>query len=302
MVILLNNRAIKYISLIVMVLFTLSISFILILSVTTEVFNSAGVPKLSEEDDGIRVPIVMYHSVLKKSKEMGKYVITPTEFESDLRYLKEHDYSSITMTELIEYVYNNTGLPSKPVILTFDDGNLNNYIYGKPLLEKYEMKAVISIVGVYTELFSKDPPPTKNPDYAFISWNQIKTMSDSGYFEIQNHTYSLHSINKNRYGIKKRKGESLENYKNIIISDIVQLQNKISESTGITPNTFSYPFGSVSKEAKAIVKELGFKASLSCVEGVNIINRNKTDVLFGLKRNNRPHGVSSEVFFKKICP
>jgi len=299
MVILLNFKAIKYISLVIVILFIFSLSFVLVLSVTTDGFDNT---HDDQTTNSIAVPIVMYHSIMKSSKEMGKYVITPTEFESDLKYLKSHRYSTITMTQLINYVNNNAVLPPKPVIITFDDGNLNNYIYGKPLLQEYEMRAVISIVGQYTEAFSKASVPTNNPDYAFVSWDQIKEMSQSGYFEIQNHTYNLHSINKSRYGIKRKKGESLESYQIMLTSDIDMLQDKLKEVTSKNPNTFTYPFGYANKESKDILKNLGFKATLSCVEGINIITRNNPDVLFGLKRKNRPHGVSSGTFFKNLCP
>jgi len=300
MVILINNKAIKYITLVIMILFIFSISFILVVSIPTDGFNDTQAGEIIK--DGIAVPIIMYHSIMKNSREMGKYVITPTEFENDLKYLKDHGYAAITMTELINYVYNNTELPPKPVIITFDDGNLNNYIYGKPLLQKYEMKAVISIIGNYTDAFSKSPPPTNDPKYAHVSWDQIKELNDSGYFEIQNHTYNLHSITKKRNGAKRRKGESLQSYQDMLISDIGILNDNISKVTGVTPNTFTYPFGSISKESKDILKKLGFKATLSCTEGVNIINKNKSDVLFGLKRKNRPHGISSTAFFTNFCP
>lgn len=293
-----GNKIMKYISLVVMVLFTLSL--IVVFSVTSDVFNEN--LEAGTDEDGIAVPIVMYHSIMKSSREMGKYVITPTEFSDDLLYLKSHGYNSITMTELINYVYYNARLPAKPVILTFDDGNLNNYTYGRPSLQKYGMKAVISVVGEYSEAFSSETPPTRDSDYAFVSWEQIKEISNSGYFEIQNHTYHLHSLNKGRYGIKRKSGESLESYCSMLSSDIGKLQDKLFEVTGIKPNTFAYPFGYANKESVDVLRQLGFKASLSCVEGVNIISRSNPDILFGLKRNNRPHGISSENFFRKICP
>ncbi len=293
-----NNKLTRYISLIIAVSFTLAICSILILSSATKAFTDVEGGQITE--DGIAVPIIMYHSILKNS-HLGKYVITPAEFEDDIRYLSEHNYNSITMTDLINYVYNNGDIPLKPVIITFDDGNLNNYLYGQPILEKYNMKAVISVIGSYTEAFSKEPYPTNDPPYAHVSWHQIKTMHDSGFFEIQNHSYSLHSINK-RNGAKRKKGESLESYRSMLTADIMTLQNKLKDTCGITPNTFTYPFGAISSESKEIIKELGFKASLSCLEGVNLINKDKEDVLFGLKRKNRPHGVSSEKFFKRFCP
>ncbi len=302
MILIISKKAKVYISLVIITLIIFFSSIGVLLSISKTVFNDTKTGSITE--DGIPVPIIMYHSILKKSPEMGKYVITPNEFENDLIYLKNHGYSTINMTDLINYVYNDGELPSKPVVITFDDGNLNNYIYGKPILQKYQMKAVISIVGKFSEQFSSTytstTPPTSNPDYAYASWEQIKEMSDSGYFEIQNHTYSLHST-KTRNGIKRIKGEPLEVYSNVLTSDIGMLQDKLTEVTGIRPNTFTYPFGSISKESKDILKNLGFKATLSCAEGINIINKNKEDALFRLKRNNRPHGISSENFFKKLC-
>ena len=288
----------KYISLILTVFFTLSLAGALVLSSSTDVFGDVQGGQITE--DGIALPIIMYHGVLKNS-HLGKYVITPSEFESDMKYLSNHNYTSITMTDLINYVYNDGDIPLKPVIITFDDGNLNNYLYGQPILQKYNMKAVLSVIGKYTEDFSKEPYPTNDPAYAHASWDQLRIMSESGYFEIQNHSYNLHSLNK-RNGAKRRKGESFENYRQVLIEDIVKLQDKLTQNCGITPNTFTYPYGAISKESKEIIKELGFKASLSCLEGVNLINKDEEDTLFGLKRKNRPHGVSSEQFFKKFCP
>lgn len=296
MIVLMNKKAKIYIAIVAAVLLVLSTSFIFVFSKATEVFSD------TEEKDAIAVPIVMYHSIMKKSPELGKYVITAAEFENDINYLKRHGYTSITMTELINYVYNNAILPQKPVIITFDDGNLNNYLYCKPILEKYGMKGVLSVIGKYSEAFSETPAPTSDPAYSHVSWDQIREINASGYFEIQNHTYNLHSITKRRNGAKRNKGESLDAYKAVLTQDVGKLQNKLKEVTGITPNTFTYPYGSISKESKDILKGMGFKATLSCTEGVNMVSRNQPEQLFGLKRKNRPHGISTETFFRKLCP
>ncbi len=293
-----NKKLIKYILLVIAVILILILPLALILSATTSVFDDA-LESLGKEN-GIRVPIVMYHGTVPKSKDLGKFVITPTELENDIKYLKDRGYTSITMTDLINYVYNDGELPSKPVMLTFDDGYYNNYIYATPILKNYDMKGVISVVGEFTEASTKIPE--NNVQYSYVTWEQIKNMSDSGIYEIQNHTYNLHKYGKRRYGAKKNRGESIEAYKNLLYSDVGLLQQKLKESAGIEPNTFTYPFGYMCSDSVPILKEMGFKATLSCSEGVNIINKNKKDILYGLKRKNRPHGVSTESFFKKFCP
>lgn len=251
----------------------------------------------SFEEKGISLPIVMYHSILKDTSRSGKYIITPSTLEEDLKYIASLGYDTITMTDLISYVYDNSPLPEKPIIITFDDGHYNNLGYAVPLLKKYNMKAVISIVGRYTDTFSETDEANLN--YSYLRWKDIKELIDSGIIEFQNHTYNLHSESSGRKGCSKKSYESEENYRKILFDDINCLQEKFQKNTNYTPNTFTYPFGSISKASIPIIKDLGFKASLSCATGVNNITKNP-DCLYCLKRNNRPSGVSTYDFFKKI--
>ena len=96
-----------------------------------------------EREEGVEVPVVMYHSVLKDEKYHGKYVISPAEFENDLQYLEAHGYTTILIQDLINYTKGGE-LPEKPVLLTFDDGYYNNYLYAFELAKQYQCKFVIS--------------------------------------------------------------------------------------------------------------------------------------------------------------
>lgn len=88
-------------------------------------------------------------------------------------------------------------------MLTFDDGYYNNYYYALPLLEKYNCKAVISPIASVSEKFTetKDISVT----YGHITFDDMKEMSDSGYVEIQNHSYDMHSL-KSRKGVLPKTG------------------------------------------------------------------------------------------------
>lgn len=203
----------------------------------------------------------MYHSILKSKS--GTYIIHPETFENDLKYIRNKDYTTITMTDLINYVYDDTPLPEKPIIITFDDGYYNNLSYAVPLLHKYNMKAVISIVGQYTDNFTK--ADEANANYGYLRWKDINELIADGCIEFQSHTYKLHSIKNGRRGCKKVSSESLEQYSNRLTNDITKLQDEFNQNcNGYTPNTFTYPYGAISKESIPILKSLGFKASLSC--------------------------------------
>lgn len=251
----------------------------------------------ANSEEYIKVPIIMYHSILKDPARSNKYTITPAVLEEDLKYIKANGYETITISDLISYVYADKPLPPKPIILTFDDGHYNNYGYLYPLLEKYDMKVVISIVGSYTDKFSETNEANLN--YSYLRWKDINELISSGRIEFQNHTYNLHDNTHGRIGAKKKKGESDDEYKKILEEDINKLQNEFKENTGYVPTCFTYPFGSISNSSLDIIKELGFKASLSCEEGINKITKNPNS-LYLLKRYNRPSYVSTYNIFKKF--
>ena len=240
----------------------------------------AVVQTAADSKEYAHVPILMYHSILKNNNG-SKYIVSPSALENDLKFLQDNGYTTILIQDLIDYVYNGAELPEKPVVLTFDDGCYNNYVYVYPLLKKYNAKAVISIVGEYTDRYSDKPDP--NPNYEYLSWDEATELMESGYIEIQNHTYNLHSMNKGRSGCKKKRGESAEQYEQLLNSDIGLLQQKCEQHLGKAPTAFTYPFGSVSTASYDIIRSLGFKASLSCEEGVNELDRSP-EKLYMLKR------------------
>lgn len=252
---------------------------------------------VSTQQEGIQLPIVMYHSILKDTKLQGQYVIGPDQFESDLKMLKEKGYTTITVTDLVDYVYNDKELPEKPIMLTFDDGYYNNYLYAYPLLEEYECKAVLSPIGYYSEQYSQDSNPP-SPSYSHCTWSQLKEIQDSGYVEIQNHSYNMHS-QSGRLGVSKKQGESNESYNSILVEDISTAQNLFKDNLNYTPIAFTYPFGAVSDTSEDVIKSLSFKCSLICEEKINTITKDK-ESLYMLGRFLRPTKMTSAELFEKL--
>lgn len=240
--------------------------------------------------DSVCVPILMYHSIMKSNSKNGRFIVTESQLEDDLKYLKENNYTTIVMEDLINYVYNNKPLPEKPVILTFDDGYYNNYVYAYPLLKKYDFKGVLSIIGYYTDMYTENGE--KNENYSHITWDDINEMLSSGTFEFQNHSYNLHTLDKGRNGSKKKKGESKEAYRKMLSEDLEKLQTEFKSNTGIELTTYTYPFGSVSSDSYDIIKDLGFKCSLSCESGVNTVTKDP-ECLYMLKRTIRTPSASA---------
>ena len=246
----------------------------------------------------IRMPVLMYHSVNSKESKAGDYVITPQALRGDLEWLQKNGYHTVVVQDLLDYVEQGTPLPEKPVMITFDDGYYNNYLNAFPLLQEFQMKAVISIIVSETDKYSQLDENREN--YSHLTWGQIGEMMESGLVEFQNHSYDLHKNSKSggRKGIGKRKGESTEEYQAAIREDVEKGQLRFVEMTGYAPTAFTYPFGAVSEDSYPVLEELGFRATLDAQGKVFRLTR-EAECLRRIPRYNRPWGTTAEQIITK---
>lgn len=252
---------------------------------------------LPKKQEGVKLPVLMYHIILKNPGNKNKFIISEKTFENDLKYIKNNGFTTILVKDLIDYTENKKELPEKPILLTFDDGAYNNYLYAFPLAQKYNAKFVFSPIGKEADRYEK--VKDENPNYSYTNWGKITEMSKSGLVEIQNHTYNMHGSKKPRIGCTKAQNENDEKYRENLTKDLLTEQKLIEEKTGIQPTALFYPFGAISDKSEEIIKSLGFKASFDCEGKMNFITKDP-NCLFRLHRFLRPPGVSSEEFFQKI--
>ncbi len=195
------------------------------------------------------------------------------------------------------YTNGKADLPEKPVLITLDDGFYNNYSELLPLLEQYNMYAIVSVVGAYTD--NQRASDAHNPNFSYLTWDEIRLMDESRRIAIGNHTYNMHTMQNGRKGCAKKNGESDEAYTEALSADIGLLQTKLHENAGILPYVFAYPFGSVSRESVPVLRDAGFLITLICRERPNLITRDP-DCLYGLGRYNRSGLESTEAFMQKV--
>ncbi|MDO5560754.1 MAG: polysaccharide deacetylase family protein [Oscillospiraceae bacterium] len=259
-------------------------------------FSDADVIKDSpSKPDEKFLPVLMYHSICDDTAKSPDYIITPAVFEDDLKYLKTNGYNSVLPQDLVNYIHDDKPLPDKMVMITFDDGFYNNLYYALPLLEQYNMKAVVSIVGSFCE--NQAPKDPGVPCYSYLTWENITELNKSGLIEIGNHTYNLHS-SAVRKGCAKLPGETEDDYNTMLSSDLGKVQSLLTENCSITPVTFAYPFGHLCRESIPVLRSLGFQCALNCYEKPNYITKNP-DCLFSLNRYNRSGHYSTEAYMKK---
>ena len=246
-------------------------------------------------EKSVPLPVIMYHSVCEKSP--ADYIVSPSQLESDLIWLKKHGYESVSAQQLIDYTDNTGGLPEKPVLITFDDGFYNNLSLALPLLEKYDMCAVVSIVGRYTDDYAPADPHADT--YSYLTWEDISQLIASQRIEIGSHTYDMHSRDARRKGCAINTEETPEEYAFTLSTDIGLLNTELHNNCGISPAVFAYPFGALCRESLPVLRDNGIKISLTCREGMNYITRNP-DCLYGIFRNNRSGLVSTEEYMHEL--
>lgn len=244
--------------------------------------ESAAVPTDSRESLGI--PILMYHGITDSSAKENDYFILADRLESDLKWLRSNGYTSILPSQLIAYAANGAKLPAKPVILSFDDGYCNNYTYAFPLLQKYQAKAVIALIGADSERSSDDI--YRVPAACTLSWGEAALMSKSGLVEFASHTYDLHHIENGRKGADRKKGESLEAYTRVLTEDLQKNQAAIKAAIGKAPQVFAWPYGAypADRSADPILKGLGIAATFTSYQRTSEVRRGDVDSLYGLGR------------------
>lgn len=223
--------------------------------------------RLLEQDappvgDSVQVPVLMYHDVSYLGYGYSK---TPEIFQQQMRELKDAGFHTIFFSQLVDYVENGTPLPSKPIVITLDDGYRTNYEYVYPILQELNMKAEISLIGGAMQYASWG-----------LKWEQVQEMAESGLVCFQAHTQQMHSdesANGGRLGLLKMENESWQDYVETLGADTTKILDTIEARIGTRPITFTYPRGKWNTMAEAVSASLGCKVSLTTKDGVAVVTQ-----------------------------
>lgn len=203
----------------------------------TPTFTPSPVPTATWVQQGpnqVNVPILMYHHVEENPIE-SNYRISAARFEEQMKLLHDWEYTTITTQMLVEAITHGYPLPPRPIIITFDDGNLDNYTTAFPIMQKYGFTGVLYVVANYIGAAN------------YMNGAQIVEMYNAGW-EIGSHSVShldLIALDPER-----------QRY------EIVGSREILQERLGVPVMTFAYPFGSNSSGVVDYVKYAGYIAGM----------------------------------------
>ena len=149
------------------------------------------------------VPVYMFHSIADNPQKLpyGSLSTPVNTFMKIISYLHKHQFNTITLDNLYNYLSTGEQLPPKPIVLTFDDGYLDNWVNAFPILKHHGMKATMFVVPEFVDpginirptlldLWQKNAHVNDLSYAGFLSWNEMKEMQRSGLIDIQSHSLS----------------------------------------------------------------------------------------------------------------
>lgn len=190
----------------------------------------------------VRLPVLMYHHIQSKeaavaAKQTSLSVYTDV-FKSQMEYLKSKNYTTATMTDLVNFFDSGVPIPAKSVLLTFDDGYQDFFTDAYPILSGLQFHATMFV-------------PTgliQNPGY--LTWGEISSMNP--WILFGNHTWSHKSVLAAASVMEK---------------EISTADTQLSEHSLNSPKVFAYPYGPDNLTSENYLNSLGYKAAFTTTPG-----------------------------------
>lgn len=220
------------------------------------------------------VPVLMYHYIRinpDPNDRVGfNLSVTPANFAAQMDYLASIGYQTISPDELGAFFLNNAALPSKPIIISFDDGYADSYSSALPILRSHGFKAVNFVTTGLIEV----------PGY--LTWGQIEEMKNSGVF-----TFGSHSVH--HWALTYLTDDRIR-------YEVSESKNILGSHLGYPINWFAYPYGNVNNQVIKVLQQAGYMGAF----GTNLGTSQLKSALFTLPRIRIGGGDSVSSFASKL--
>jgi peptidoglycan/xylan/chitin deacetylase (PgdA/CDA1 family) len=195
-----------------------------------------------------KVPILMYHYISTLPADADKYrldlSVAPEDFESQLKYLADNGYHTVSLYDVYNDLSTGAALPAQPVVLTFDDGYRDAYDFAFPLLTKYGFTGTFFIVSEFIDKADSD----------YLTWPMIQEMSAAG-MSIESHSRSHIDL----------RGRSFQD----LVWQLLGPIESITAYTGKRPHFFCYPSGRYDDAVMRVLKSVETWAAVTTQYGAN---------------------------------
>src|SRR5690625_1271300 len=245
-------------------------------------------PLSSQEWLPNRVLALAWHDVEDTDPDQAFVSVRTDHLINQLAWLRENDYQPVSIDQIIQASEGKITLPDRAVLLTFDDGYSSFYTRVFPLLKAYQWPAVLAPVGRWL-----DTPHDKKVLFGnreversrFLTWEQVREISQSGLVEIASHTYDLHhgvpgnpqgnqqpATATRIYNSKTNTYESDEAFRQRIEEDVRAITTRLKSVTGKAPRVWVWQYGRVDGTTLQIARKNGYSIAMTLENGLVRVN------------------------------
>ena len=224
------------------------------------------------------VPVLMYHHV---SPNPGLVTVAPATFTDHMGYLARAGYIALTADQFLGFLQGSYQAPAKSVLITFDDGYLDNYVYAYPTLQSLGLRAVIFCVtgwlsdGKPRYHFGENAALPNCPDHrackqaiaagrtdeVIMRWSEVERMSLDGTIEAHSHTHSHSRWDK----IVANADERSER----LAQDLTDSRQSLFTHLGKQSVHLCWPQGYFDAAYQSLATRLGFAAQYTTSQHLN---------------------------------
>jgi len=208
--------------------------------------------RIAQGPDNVTVPILLYHRI-GISPTNNQYYLAPEKFEQQMKLLHDWEYTVIPVEQLVTAIKEGAELPPRPILITFDDGDISVYTTAFPIMKKYGLTGVVYIVGNY---MGTD---------GYMSAGQIKELVAAGW-EVGSHSRSHRDLTRLAPELQRM--------------EIVEARKVLQEATGDEVLSFAYPFGLMNSAVGDYAHFAGYIAAM----GLGFTSDQGKSNLFWLQR------------------
>lgn len=201
------------------------------------------------------IPVLMYHKVPDQSlQSQHRIFVTKDSFETHLLFFKDQGFTTLTFKELEEYrsgAKDFSSFPRKPLVLTFDDGYVDNLTNAAPLLKKFNMQAVIFLLADHELTSNSWDRETQEPLQELMSLQQKK--------ELLNFNYEIGS-----HGFRHRKITEMTDAE--VHQELLGSKKQLEKDFGPI-STYAFTYGVTTPRAAELAEEAGYHFAVNTDSG-----------------------------------
>ncbi len=218
---------------------------------TAQAATEAAAVSVGQTNAAQSILVLNYHKI---DTLMHSLSVNPSDFRWQMEYLKSHGYNTITPDDLIANMEEGKALPVNPVLITFDDGYLDNYKNAYPVLKELGMKATIFVVTDFM-----------GGKKGYLDWSKCREMEKNG-ITIASHTVDHKSMTD-------LSDEQLRH-------ELIDSKKAAEEALGHSVDYIAYPTGAYNLHIADMTKEAGYKAAFTIKYG----NADKESNVYAIER------------------